>query len=94
MEQDVCAHGVKDRKAATRRIAAGKILISPSNMAHFEGCDHKGDEDFSDLAEIDAPGAWQRLGNGEHLPATGGGRPNRVATSRCQQCVQHDGPWI
>jgi hypothetical protein len=62
-------------------------------MAHFPGCPHKGDDpDFHDWGKLDIPKAWQRLGNGEHLPATGGERSDLVAISRCQTCLSH-GPW-
>jgi len=43
-------------------------------------------------AEINTPNAWQRLGNGEELQATGGSRPDLIAKTRCQDCVDH-GPW-
>jgi hypothetical protein len=36
--------------------------------------------------------AWERLGNGEPLPATGGSRCDLIAKTRCQDCVDH-GPW-
>lgn len=32
------------------------------------------------------------LGNGEHIRATGGNRPDLVAEARCRDCVDH-GPW-
>jgi hypothetical protein len=62
-------------------------------MAHFPGCPHKGDDpDFSYWGSLDLPQAWQLLGNGEHLLATGRKRSDLVATSRCQTCLGH-GPW-
>lgn len=84
-----CVHGL-----AARRRAPGshRLLISPSNLAHFPGCGHKEDDNYSQWAELDTPGAWERLGNGERLPATGGARPDRIATGRCEDCIHH-GPW-
>ena len=92
MDRAFCEHGQGDRrKAAT--VAAGELLISPKGMAHFRGCPHKGDDqDYERWAELDVPRAWERLGNGEHLQATGGKRPSLVARARCQDCVSH-GPW-
>jgi len=53
------------------------VLISPSGIAHIPQCPHKGDDpDYSRWAEIDTPDAWQRLGNGEHVRATGGSCPD------------------
>ena len=48
--------------------------------------------DYSGWASLSEPRAWERLGNGELLPATGGQRPSLVAKSRCRDCVSH-GPW-
>jgi hypothetical protein len=89
MDRAQCVHGLADR-----RLSAGteRLLISPANLAHFPGCDHKDDNDYSEWAELDVPNAWERLGNGERLPATGGARPDRIAIGRCEDCVAH-GPW-
>lgn len=74
-------------------VAGGELLISPRGVAHFAGCLHKGgDLDYSGWASLSEPRAWERLGNGELLPATGGQRPSLVAKSRCRDCVSH-GPW-
>jgi hypothetical protein len=92
MDRGSCPHGLAERRAGT---AAGTtfLLISPRGMAHFLGCPHKGDDpDLSNWGNLDVPHAWQRLGNGEHLHATGGERGDLVATSRCQTCLDH-GPW-
>jgi len=92
MDREFCEHGLRDRRRAATA-AAGELLISRNGMAHFPGCPHKGDDpDYSRWATLDTPRAWQRLGNGEHLQATGGDRPDLVARSRCQDCVDH-GPW-
>lgn len=92
MEREFCVHGMGDRRETAMAVAV-ELLISPNGMAHFPGCPHKGDHpDYSRWAELNVPGAWQLLGNGEHLPATGGKNPGLVATSRCQDCVGH-GPW-
>jgi hypothetical protein len=74
-------------------LSGDSLLILPRNMAHFRGCHHKDDEDYSNWAELDAPGAWERLANGHELRATGGARPDRVAESRCRDCVKY-GPWL
>ena len=66
------------------------MLISPRGVAHFAGCLHKGgDLDYTKWATLRLPRAWERLGNGEILPATGGQRPNLVAKTRCKDCVSH-----
>lgn len=92
IEREVSMHGSPGRDAATSS-AATELLISPRGVAHLPGCWHKGDDpDFSRWAMLDVPGAWERLGNGEQLSATGGQRPDLVARSRCEDCVSH-GPW-
>ncbi len=79
MNRDYCEHGLAERRA-TASVSVSSLLISLSGMAHFRGCPHKGDDpDYSDWAELDVPRAWKRLGNGEHLHATGGARQDRVA---------------
>jgi len=91
MDRDSCEHGLAER----RRTASTKdatLLISPNNMAHFPDCPHKDDPDYSRWAELDTPRAWERLGDGEHLSATGGARPDLIAMTRCQDCLDH-GPW-
>jgi len=56
--------------------AGDELLISPRGVAHFAGCLHKGDDrDYSKWAWLSLPRAWERLGNGEILRATGGHRP-------------------
>jgi hypothetical protein len=91
LELEWCEHGLQARRELSSQ--SGVLLISPSNQAHFPGCPHKGgDEDYSQWAELDVPNAWDRLRNGEQLSATGGSRIDRVATSRCLDCVDH-GPW-
>ena len=70
-------------------MSASIILISPAHMAHWPGCHHKDDNDFSRWGTLNTPDAWQRLGNGEHLAANGGARPGLVATRRCGYCVNH-----
>jgi hypothetical protein len=92
LDRDSCPHGLADRRAESGR-RVPRLLISPSNQAHFPGCPHKGDDvDYSDWGELDTAEAWQRLANGEHLPATGGARRDRIAIARCRDCVDH-GPW-
>jgi hypothetical protein len=92
MELAFCEHGLAQRRAETVA-KIDYLLISPRSMAHLPGCPHKGDDpDLSHWAELNTPGAWQRLANGESLIATGGARPDRMATHRCSDCVEH-GPW-
>lgn len=65
----------------------------PRGTTHFPERPHKGDDpDYNDWAELDLPRAWQRLGDGERLPATDGERRDLIATSKCTTCVEH-GPW-
>ncbi len=79
--------------ARSEPAASGDILISPAGVAHFPGCPHKGpDPDYSRWATLSLPRAWERLGNGESLTATGGHRTTLIATSRCRNCTAH-GPW-
>src|SRR4051812_32154799 len=92
LERDQCQHGLQDRRLAEAQRAI-VLWVSPSRTAHFPDCPHKrGDDDLSRWGEITTPQAWNRLGNGEHLPSTGGARPELVAVDRCMHCVEH-GPW-
>lgn len=92
MDREFCGHGLAERRRAAT-VVAGELLISPNGVAHFLGCPHKGDDpDYSRWAKLNMPRAWERLGNGEQLQATGGERPDLVARSRCQDCLSH-GPW-
>jgi hypothetical protein len=92
MDRQFCEHGLAERRRYAAAIVP-KLLISPNGMAHFPGCPHKGgDPDYDRWAELDMPRAWERLGNAEQLPATGGKSPSLIATTRCQDCVSH-GPW-
>ena len=73
MDREFCEHGLVERRTHAAAIAR-QLLISPNGMAHVPGCPHKGDDrDYSQWAELDMPRAWERLGNGEQLEATGGG---------------------
>jgi len=87
MDREFCEHGLAERRRnsiATIR----ELLISPSGMAHFPGCPHKGDDpDYRRWASLETPRAWERLGNGEQLEATGGEFPSLLARTRCQDCV-------
>jgi len=92
MDREFCEHGLTDRRRSAATIVR-ELLISPNGMAHFSGCPHKGDDpDYSRWASIDTSRAWERLGNGEQLAATGGRCPGLMARSRCRDCVDH-GPW-
>lgn len=92
LDREFCEHGLAEkRRNAAARVSG--LLISPNGIAHFPGCPHKGDDrDYSRWAELNVPRAWERLGNGEQLQATGGRRPGLTATDRCKDCVSH-GPW-
>ncbi len=92
LERVYCEHGRQDRKEEESAVVQ-ELWISRTNMAHFPRCPHKeGDSDYSGWATLNTPGAWQRLANGEKLPATGGARPDRIATTRRLRCIDH-GPW-
>jgi hypothetical protein len=92
LDREYCEHGRAEglRKAA---VTSSRLLISLKGVAHFPGCHHKGDHsDYSRWAELDTARAWERLGNGEQLQATGGPSADLTAKTRCQDCVNH-GPW-
>jgi hypothetical protein len=92
MDREFCEHGLTERRR-NAAASASRLLISPNGIAHFPGCHHKGDDqDYSRWAELDTARAWERLGNGEQLQATGGPSPDLTARTRCQDCVSH-GPW-
>lgn len=91
MDHEFCEHGLIERRRDAAAVVSG-LLISRNGIAHFPGCPHKDDQDYSRWAELDTPRAWERLGNGEQLQATGGQNPALTARDRCQDCVSH-GPW-
>jgi hypothetical protein len=92
MDRDFCEHGLTDRRASAAA-ATRRLLISPNGIVHFPGCPHKGDDpDYRRWATLDTARAWERLGNGERLEATGGELSSLVARTRCQDCISH-GPW-
>jgi len=92
LDREFCEHGRAEERAHADT-AVRQLLISPNGIAHFPGCPHKGDHsDYSRWATLELPRAWERLGNGEQLEATGGQRPGLVARTRCRDCVSH-GPW-
>jgi hypothetical protein len=72
MDYEFCEHGLVERRTHAAALTR-QLLISPNGMAHFPGCPYKGDDpDYSRWAELDTLRAWERLGNGERLEATGG----------------------
>jgi hypothetical protein len=78
-DHEFCEHGLTERRRSTAGVAR-ELLISPNGIAHFPGCPHKGDHpDDSRWASLDTLPAWERLGNGEQLQATGGRRPGLLA---------------
>jgi hypothetical protein len=92
MDRQYCEHGLAERQGASSAVVS-ELLIAPSGKAHFPGCPHKGDHpDYSRWATLETPRACERLGNGENLGGTGGGRPDLIATARCKDCLEH-GPW-
>jgi hypothetical protein len=92
MDREFCEHGLADRRR-TAAASASRLLITPNGIAHFAGWPNKGDhEDYSRWAELNRPRAWERLGNGEQLRATGWQSSGLMATDRCKDCVSHC-PW-
>jgi hypothetical protein len=72
-------HGLRPSKDA--------ILISPTGIAHWYGCDHLPDYEYlvpPKYGWIDDRGAWPRIGNHE-VRATGGNL-ERLAQRRCLDC--------
>lgn len=75
MNREFCEHGLVERHRNGTAIAR-ELLIFPDGHGPLPGLPHKGDDpDYSRWAELDAPRAWQRLGNGEQLQAAGGACP-------------------
>src|SRR4051795_13531635 len=75
LQQAGCDHCRTKGRADPRNEGVVTLQISPTGFLHFEGCPHKGDdEDFKEWAYLDTPQAWQRVGNGERLPATRGSK--------------------
>jgi hypothetical protein len=75
IDREFCEHGLADRR---RNVVAGvsRLLVSPNGIAPFPGCPHKGDhQDYRRWADLETARAWERLGNGEQMPATGGLSP-------------------
>ncbi|WP_433871051.1 hypothetical protein [Saccharopolyspora sp. CA-218241] len=71
------------------RVDHDVVLISPRKKAHLPGrCVHYNDTGMGDWGEIrGVVRAWERIGNGETLTATGGGNPALSTGSRCIDCV-------
>ena len=99
LELAQCVHGLAEQKRRTLQSAV--IQVSPRNMAHLEGCLHKGeDEDYSKWGEIAGTGAWRHLC--ETMPADGGKVSDLVTNSGavigmevrhvCKHCRAH-GKW-
>ncbi len=89
-----CVHGRQARDAERAR-RVGWLEVSPARVAHYPGCPHKRDDpDFSRWGEIreNPAAAWDRLRNGDVVPADAGARVGLEATTRCRDCVDH-GPW-
>lgn len=92
MDREFCEHSLAQRRRSVVA-SVSKLVISPNEIAHFPGRPHKDDhQDYHNWVDLEAARAWERLGNGEQLRATGGPSPDLTARSRCQDCVSH-GPW-
>jgi len=66
---DQCWHGLEESKK--RKFANSVVQVSPNNVAHLEGCAHKGeDEDFTKWGEITTENAWKHLC--QTMPLSGG----------------------
>ncbi|GAA1395707.1 hypothetical protein GCM10009599_22170 [Luteococcus peritonei] len=85
-----CSHG---QPARIRRVSS-YLEVSPSSVAHFPGCPHKDDSDYSRWGRITraVESAWQQLGRGEPLVCDESDDSGRRATRRCADCVDH-GAW-
>ncbi|MCO1578948.1 hypothetical protein M8C13_24650 [Crossiella sp. SN42] len=81
-----CPH---TRRRVVVRTEPDLILVSRTNTAHLPGaCNHDAPPDYRGWGEIrGVPRAWERLGNAEAIPATGGDNPARVADKRCRHCA-------
>lgn len=90
LDMSMCEHGLAERQR--HRAVGASILVSPSGTAHFDGCGHKDDPDFSRWGVLEVTDAWQRLGNGEQFPIEDNGGRRLAATTRCRHCIDH-GPW-
>jgi len=78
LELEQCIHGLAEAK----RKAKLKVLVqvSPNNVAHLEGCAHKGeDEDFAKWGEITGEGAWIHLC--QTMPLNGGVTSDLITNS-------------
>ena len=89
-----CAHAFAEHEAKRKIVDSATLLVSPRGVAHFDGCPHKGDDpDLSKWGRIErVPHAWQRLGNGDIVPANAGAKRDLIAKARCRDCDEH-GPW-
>jgi hypothetical protein len=90
LDRSTCQHGLVDRRSS--RATGAVVLVSPARIAHFEGCPHKDDLDFTSWGTLSVPDAWQRLGNGELMEATDQQGVALVVKGRCSDCLDH-GPW-
>lgn len=55
-----CRHGLAEKKRAS--LVDAMVRVSPNNVAHLDGCPHKGDDmDYKGWGEIHESGAWQHL---------------------------------
>ena len=79
MNRGYCQHALQGRSRAAAA-AAGELLISPSGMAHFANCPHKGD----DLG-------LQPLGQTRNAPCLGAARKRRRAASYRRRAPASDG---
>ncbi len=99
LELDHCVHGLAEQRR--KSLSKAVVQVSPRNIAHLEGCMHKGDDpDFAAWGEITTEGAWTHLC--ETMPADGGVISDLVTNSGavsglgvthvCKNCREH-GRW-
>ena len=69
-------------------LAVGLVYVSKTGIAHLPGrCMHQLKKNLA-WGIIDQRGAWEAIGKGQQIQATGGRRPELVATSRCSACAK------
>ncbi len=74
MERAFCEHGLAERRRHVATTTTG-LLISPSGIAHFAGCLHKGNhQDYRRWGDLNAPRAWERTGRMAWPPGTSSSR--------------------
>ena len=99
LELDQCIHGLAEQRR--KSLYGATVQVSSRNVAHLEGCMHKGEHpDFSQWGEITTEGAWRHLC--DTLPADGEALSDLVTNAGavtglqvmhvCKSCREH-GRW-